>query len=243
MDMDIIVGRESGVAQPRLTVKVGGTTKFIGTPGSVPKSVSRSHCRIEVDECNNIKVSNVADQNTLYINGLEYKSKTVVKSDLIELGADRYVLDLNAVLESLTAAPSPAPAPKNNASVANVYDISPLKKVWDEYSKARLNMQIKERKVNALSAIPGVLSMVSIALSFVEGLRGVFITVAAVFALSFALIRFKSAANVPLLQKELDEKFQDDYICPHCSHFLGNQRYELVLKNGVCPRCKSKFKE
>ena len=241
--MDIIVGRESGVAQPRLSIKVGGTTKFIGNPGSVPKSVSRSHCRIEVDDSNNIKVSNVADQNTLYINGLEYKSKTVVKSDLIELGADKYILDLNAVLESLTAAPTPASAPKSKAPVTNVYDISPLKKVWDEYSDAKVKMQVRERKMNALSAIPGVLSMASMAMCcFVDGLKGVCAIVAVVFALAFALLRFRSAGNVPLLQKQMEEKFQDDYVCPHCSHFLGNQRYELVLKNGVCPWCKSKFK-
>ena len=80
-------------------------------------------------------------------------------------------------------------------------------------------------------------------MAFIPGLRGIFITIAAVFAVTFAVIRIKSAANVPLIQKELDEKFQDTYVCPHCSHFLGNQRYELVLRNGGCPWCKSKFTE
>jgi hypothetical protein len=131
----------------------------------------------------------------------------------------------------------------SKASTVKTYNIVPLKRIWNDYTQAKLDIQIRERKIGALSAIPGVLSMISIALAFIPGLRGIFITIAGIGAVSFAVIRVKSAENVPLMQKELDERFQDNYVCPHCSHFLGNQRYEIILRNGGCPWCKSKFTE
>ena len=232
--MEIVIGREAGVQSPRLCLKFGNTTKFIGAEGSVPKSVSRAHCVVSVGENESLVINNISGQNSLFINGLECVTKSLSKSDLVELGPERYRLDVPAVLNACKTVKVQGPM---------TYNIAALKGVWEDYTKAKLDIQIRERKVGALSAIPGVISMISITLSFIEGLRAVFITVAALFALAFALVRIKSAAKVPLLQKELDEKFQDAYVCPHCSHFLGNQRYELVLRNGVCPWCKSKYSE
>ena len=234
MAIDVIIGRESGTETPRLCVKMGEKTFFFGKPGSVPKTVSRSHCRLLTDG-NKMTISNVSDQNSLYVNGMEYKSKSISKTDLVELGPERYRLDLPEILEQMEKLPA--------QDISGAYYITHLKTIWDNYSNNKMAIQIRERKINALSAIPGVISMISIALSFIDGLRAIFITVAAVFALTFALVRIKSAGNVPLRQKELDERFQDEYVCPHCKHFLGNQRYDLVLRNGGCPWCKAKFRE
>ena len=243
--MEIIVGRESGTAEPRLCIKIGNVAKYIGTPGSVPKSVSRSHCVIAIDDNNSIKVNNVSDQNALYVNGMEYKSKDISESDLVELGPDRYRLDVQAVINAARSSASgqqgskTPPAPKS-------YNISGLKRIWDEYNQAKLDIQIRERKIGALSTIPGAISMISIPLAaFLENntIRTVCVVIAAISTIAFGAIRVKSATSVPVLQKELDEKFQDNYVCPHCSHFMGNQRYELILKNGGCPWCKSKFTE
>ena len=243
--MEIIVGRESGAAEPRLCIKTGNVTKYLGAAGSVPKSVSRSHCVIVIDENNAIKINNVSDQNALFINGMEYKSKAVSESDLVELGPDRYRLDVKAVINAARSSASgqqsskTPPAPKS-------YSILKLKKVWEEYNQAKLDIQIRERKISALSAIPGAISMISIPLAaFLENnaIRTVCVVIAAISTIAFGAIRVKSATSVPVLQKELDEKFQDNYVCPHCSHFMGNQRYELILRNGGCPWCKSKFTE
>ena len=236
--MDIILGRESGVAEPRLCLKTGNTVKYIGLPSSVPKSVSRSHCVLSIDSDNNLTIKNISDQNALYINGLEYKSKSITESDLIELGPQRYRVDISAILNAFKGAKSPT-----GSTDVKSYNITSLKKIWDDYTQAKLDIQIRE--LGAMSAVPGIISMVSIAMSVVggDGFRGFFIILAAIFALVFAVVRFKGAEKAPKHQKELDEKFQDDYICPHCSHFLGNQRYELVLRNGGCPWCKSKFVE
>ena len=59
------------------------------------------------------------------------------------------------------------------------------------------------------------------------------------------IIRISAARKGPAKQAKLDEWFQDEYVCPNpqCHHFLGNQRYDLILRNGCCPWCKSTFKE
>lgn len=234
MAIDVIIGRESGTESPRLCVKMGEKSVFFGNPGSVPKTVSRSHCRLQTDG-DRMTISNVSDQNSLFVNGVEYKSKSITKTDLVELGPERFRLDLTTILDQIEKLPA--------QDISGAYYIIHLKNIWDNYSNNKIAIQIRERKINALSAIPGVISMISIALSFIDGLRAIFITAAAVFALTFALVRIKSAGKVPLRQKELDERFQDEYVCPHCKHFLGNQRYDLILRNGGCPWCKAKFRE
>lgn len=242
--MDIIIGRESGTSEPRLCLKIGNTTKYMGTPGSVPKSVSRSHCVISVNG-DNLSINNVSDQNALYVNGLEYKTKSITESDLIELGPERYRVDLSALLKVVKGGSS-KPTAASGATEAKSYNILPLKKIWNDYTDAKLDIQTRERKVGAISAIPGTLMMTAGVMAMIPSLvtlRGLFIAIAILGAVSLLVFRIKSAGNVPLLQKELDEKFQDEYICPHCSHFLGNQRYELILRNGGCPWCKSKFTE
>lgn len=243
--MEIIVGRESGAAEPRLCIKTGNVTKYLGAAGSVPKSVSRSHCVIVIDENNAIKINNVSDQNALFINGMEYKSKAVSESDLVELGPDRYRLDVKAVINAATATAS-KPSAANTPPAPKTYNISGLKKIWREYDKAKEDIQVRERKIGAFSAISGVITPISMTFALVMDNINIkymsgFIT--AICAVSFLVIRVKRAADVPALQKKLDEKFQDNYVCPHCSHFMGNQRYELILRNGGCPWCKSKFTE
>lgn len=238
--MDIIIGRESGAAAPRLCIKQGDKSFFLGAPGSVPKTVSRSHCLLQITD-DQMTISNVSDSNSVFVNGLEYKTKTISKSDLIELGPERYRLDLSEVLALIQNGAKQL----NSGNEAKTYHIAHLKNIWDNYSQGKMDIQIRQGKFNAVSAIPGVLSMVSIALSFVftDSIRIVFISIAAILAIAFAIVRINNAGKIPLKQKEMDERFQDDYVCPHCKHFLGNQNYKLVLKNGGCPWCKSKFLE
>ena len=239
--MDLIIGRESGSAAPRLCIKQGEKAFYLGASGSVPKTVSRSHCRLQIESDGKMVISNVSDQNSLFINGLEYKTKAITKNDLVELGAEHYQLDVQAILEMFKK----GHGKPLNTNEPSTYHIAHLRTIWENYSKEKMDIQVSQGKFNAASTIPGVLSMVSIALSFVftDAVRIVFISIAAVLAIAFAIVRLNNAGKIPMRQKELDERFQDDYVCPHCKHFLGNQSYKLILKNGGCPWCKSRFTE
>ena len=177
--IELIIGRESGVEKPRLAVTLHGQVHFFGTPGSVPKDVSRRHCRIQVGEDSRMTVEDLTDNNFIYINGADCKRMVDVPlTDTIELGPSKYRLDMDGIMKALST-------------------------------------------------------------------RQSFSILAAVFALSFAVIRYRNATVVPLKTRRLEEDFREKYICPNplCHHFLGATPYKELLKNRNCPYCKSKFTE
>lgn len=236
--MEIIIGREAGKDQPRLCITANGNKVLIGEAGAVPKSVSRNHCRIEKGNDSKMTITLIAENNQLFVNGVEYKERVITKDDFIELGADRYRLDLKAVLEAVANTPK---QPAKNGQDITV-NISKLKKVWDDYETAKTRIQIKNGRMGAISAIPGVLSMSSIGLAaFMPNSRIIFIGVAAAMALIFAIIRWKGANATPQKMKEIQNKFEDKYVCPNCGHYMNVKSYKLLLNDGSCPYCRAKF--
>lgn len=231
--IELIIGRESGVDNPRLAVTQNGQTQYFGTPGSVPKDVSRKHCRIQVGADSKMVVEDLTDNNFIYINGSDCKRKVDVSlADTVELGPSKYHLDVETIIKTLSAKQS--------------FSIKHLETVYDGYQKEKFDMQVKQGKLNALSALPGVLSMTSIGLAvFIPGARIVMIVIAALFALAFALIRYKNASEVPLKTRKMDEAFREKYVCPNplCGRFLGATPYKELVKNRSCPYCKSKYTE
>lgn len=229
----LLIGRESGAEKPRLAIIRGGQTDYFGKPGSVPKSVSRKHCCIEVGDDQSVSIEDITDNNFMYINGADCKRrKNVRMDDRIELGPDRYVLDLESIVKGIAA--------------QQTWHIAHLEKIYNDYHQAKLDNQIKQGKLGALSALPGVLSMTSIGVAtFVEGARLPMIVVAAVFAGAFAAIRIKNAKEVPLKLKKMDEDFKETFVCPNpiCGRFLGSMSYKDLIKNRSCPYCKAKFTE
>lgn len=231
--IELLIGRESGVENPRLAVTQNGQTLFFGTPGSVPKDVSRKHCRIQIGDDSKMIVEDLTDNNFIYINGVDCKRKGGVSlSDTIELGPSKFRLDLDTIVKTLSSKQS--------------FSIKHLETIYDGYQKDKFDMQVKQGKLNALSALPGILSMTSIGLAvFIENARIIMIVIAAVFALVFALIRYRNASKVPLQTRKLEESFRDKYVCPNpaCGHFLGGTPYKELLRNKACPYCKAKFTE
>lgn len=229
--IELIIGRESGVDNPRLAVEQNGKSFFWGTPGNVPKSVSRKHCQVIMNDDGQIIIEDITPNNFMYINGVDCKKKGgLLVSDTVELGPDRYRLDLEGIIKTLSSQQS--------------FSIEPLKSIYDAYQKEKYDIQVQQGKLNALSALPGILSMTSIGIAvFIDKARIIMIVVAAVFALVFAFIRYRNASKIPMRIKKLEESFRDTYICPNpaCGHFLGGVPYKELLKNKACPYCKSKF--
>lgn len=230
---DLMIGRESGTANPRLAVEQNGKTFFWGKPGTVPMSVSRKHCHVLIDDEGKVEIEDVTENNFLFVNGQDCKKKgNLTISDKIELGPDRYLLELEGILKALSS--------------QKEYNISHLQAVYDAYQRERMDIQVGQGRLNALSMLPGILSMTSIGIAvFVENARIVMIVIAAVFALVFALIRYRNASKIPLRNKQLDDSFREHYVCPNpaCGRFLGVLPYKELLKNKSCPYCKAKFTE
>lgn len=223
--MIIIIGRDFATSKMQLTVD---GEAVLSDKADVPSSVSKEHCRIEVGD-DAIKLKNLDINNYTYVNGLAVESKTIQKTDKIELGRDRYPLDWN-MLENL---------------LPPVADIRPLKEVWDNYEKQSIALQIDERRFNTLRSITGLITMVAIALSIATGGRSmwyvVLYAVAILASLVFFVKAFRDASKIPTRRQEQGRQFQRDYACPHCGRFLGNQSYEIVSQNTCCPYCKTKF--
>lgn len=241
--MDIIIGRESGTTAPRLCIKQGDKSFFLGAPGSVPKTVSRSHCLLQITG-DQMTISNVSDSNSVFVNGLEYKTKTISKNDLIELGPERYRLAITEVL----ALCQRGTKQQNPGMEVKTFHIAHLKNIWEQYINNKDRIQKRDSDVSALRGLPSVLSMSALAAGLLvkemdDTFRAILITCALLLTIVFTYIAFKNGRNKPTLVRELDEKFQDEYICPNCKHFLGQKSYKMVLKDGGCPWCKSKFVE
>ena len=133
-------------------------------------------------------------------------------------------------------------------SAKQSFSIKHLEAVYDGYQKEKFDMQVKQGKLNALSALPGVLSMISIGVAVFlqnQNIRTWAIILAAVFALVFAVIRYRNATVVPLKTRKMDEAFREKYVCPNplCGRFLGATPYKELVKNRSCPYCRSKFTE
>lgn len=231
--IEMLIGRESGTEKPRLAVFREGKTEYYGTPGSVPKSVSRRHCRVTLDDNLIITIEDVTDDNCMFVNGEDCKRrKNLRMDDRIELGWEHYVLELENIIRGL--------------STQQTWHIAHLEQVYETYHQSKLENQIKQGKLGALSALPGILSMTSIGVAFIfDGARLPMIAVAAVFAIVFAVIRIRNASEIPLKLKKMDEDYREQYVCPNpmCGRFLGTMTYKDLLKNRACPYCKAKLIE
>ena len=230
--MEILIGRENTNLR-RLQISVGEVVKLYGETGSVPKSVSRRHCKLIVSG-EKYMIESLTDGNSVYVNGKEVVSKYLKKGDKVQLGEDHYELDWEAIMDLCLNA-------------LNGYSLSHLKLVWERYDKEKLNMQINTSRFNAISSVPMILSFGSGALSAMPSLAGsasVFKIIAVALLVLFAIIRIVNSSKLPLKQRELEQWFHQNYVCPNpkCRRFLGNQPFEDLVKNVGCPNCKSKYR-
>lgn len=238
--MEIVLGRESATPSSiggRLHVVTSNKKEyFIGLEGSVPKTVSRQHCKIVVNTDGSMALINLKPTNITFINGFEAIQKNIIQSDRIELGGERYKLDLKAVLNAVSS------------EIPKSYDISHLKAIWEKYQEDKLNVQIKQSRSAAVQSVTGLLSMSSIACGFIPGIpdvvRILLYGAAIILAAVFFVYRIRNAGENVLKIKELDDQFHKDYVCPNpdCRRFLGNVPYEdLVKQTKSCFVCKAVY--
>ena len=186
----------------------------------------QQHCKLTINK-GQMRLQNLDINNYTYVNGQSIESKAVTLQDRIELGKDHYLVDWSFLKPYLPI------------------DISPLKKIWENYEAENLKLQIKERKFNALRSATGLITMLAIALSIAYGGRNqwylVLYGIAIIISLIFFVKAYMDSSKLPQKRQELSRQFQREYICPHCGHFMGNQPYDIMAQNGSCPYCKKQF--
>ena len=226
--MEIIIGRDAQTRQ--LNVVKDGVSKKFGQSGSVPMDVSRQHFSLSPAGTGRWLIKNLNAQNVTFVNGVAVESKTISEGDKVEIGNSHYLFQWQAIQE-----------PK-----VETVAIRPLKKVWEKYEKENLELDIAERKFNAARSATGIITMLAIACSVILGHTPIYIllyVLAIGISVIFTVQAYNKSTEVPQFRKEIKKKFESDYNCPKCGHFMGYQGYDIMTQNDACPYCKTKFKK
>lgn len=215
----------------KLNVTCAG--KVICMDVDVDKSVSKKHLRLTLQENGDIKLYNLNIDNETFLNGvsiLETKTK-LTDNPVIVLGS-KFVLPLKEVL--------------NAVGYRQTYSIGHLKEVIANYKDDKMKLQIAIGRQNAMRGLMPVFMALAGVLAFTgilpESVRVVPSIISLVSACYFGYVGFVSASTNPKKQKELDDRYRKDCVCPDCGVFLSGE-YNDILKRGACPVCHSKFKE
>lgn len=226
--MEIIIGRDQNTRQ--LNVVKDGKSKLYGQPNSVPMDVSRHHISLQPAGNGKWQIKNLNEQNVTFVNGIAVESKTISESDKIELGNSHYLFSWSALQE-----------PK-----VETVDIRQLKRVWDEYNSANIEIRKRQKNIGLLASIPIGITMLGGLLSGVapDDLKP-FAYVFTVIALIVMLYGFyrRFTDNSIEEQEEIKKTFQRRYTCPKCGHFMGFQDYDILTQSDACPYCKTKYQK
>ena len=246
--LDIVIGREENLH--RLLVKMGQKAFVVGSPHSVPNSVSRNHCALVVEFSDDstrkvlgIVIRNLNLQNSTYVDEQEIETKKIKESSKVQLGKDRYTVDLPKIIDGLRKilnVVTPPPPPE--------FSILHLKTIWEEYDSRKIEIQLAEQKKNNLRGVGGILSGIGVLFMFIPALgmmRYIATGISVIIALAFFIRGMNPKNSLTIKMHDLDKDFRHKYICPNpkCGHNLGNTPYDVLRQNKGCNYCKCIYKE
>ena len=267
----ILIGKDP--EHGRLLVAVGGKAAAIGAPGSVPACVSRckvaegvGHAQIAVDQNGNMTLTNLKSQNVTFVNGSEIASKRILPSNTVELGKDRFNINLPVVIETAKKLGCiPVQGAKNrlggnggnsvNSEPAKKFNIKHLKLIYDDYHSKALERQRKQKKLGILASCSMFFTIGGSAFAAFANKFGMGETAQdytwilpvvgfVVFFISMYM-RIKDTSIEDADATNLE--YTRNFVCPNpeCGKFLGNMSYELMKTQYSmhCPHCKCEFVE
>lgn len=246
-NVEAVIGKEEG--QHRLLVKIGQKAFVVGIPQSVPNSVSRLHCRLSVEytddqarEVTRIKIQNLKPQNITYVDGQEVESKAIKENSHVQLGFDRYNMDLKQVVDGmrkfLPAAPPPPPPE---------YSIDHLEEVWNRYHDMKLELHKKQHSLGLWARIPMFFSMgAGVLVAIVPDAYKPYPCVLTALSLIVMIYGFIQQKNFVFSEEmdKLENWLQDNYVCPNpdCRHFVGNIPFRILRTNPGCGHCRCRYR-
>lgn len=247
----LLIGRDPSKSCLMVTVMENGKSGILGNPGSVPSSVSRcrpaegtAHARIEINNKGAITIFNLNPGNSTFVDGNEVSVKRINHDSIVQLGCDRYLLDLKTIIDAITKLVPPAPM-----------DISHLQDVWEKYQSetdrlnlAQQNMAKKKMLPIMVSSSSGILSALGAAINLSTLWVSLPVT-AIVSALYFR--NYYSKDTIPEEKKAVADEFYDNWVCPSCGHSFNARNYEHLKRNlrnpkdnkMYCPTCKCELIE
>lgn len=241
----ILVGREPDRGRLLLSVDVKGNNKIvaIGNDHSVPNTVSRcrpnenrAHCRIEVLNDNDIRITNLNDANYTGVNGQSIRSAVKKRNVLLDLGGDNYSLNVAEALNTLEKI--------IDGGGGGEVSIIHLEKVWNDYEKVIDNIKRKQIQRGKVRMLPLVIGSLGTVVSMLFG-QNIIVAVAIALISILIYIAMMMEKDTSIEDtKKADDKLLSDYRCPNpkCNHYLNKQPYKVIKDHGSCPYCKTKWK-
>lgn len=225
----IIIGRDTKTSQLRMTAN--GKSATISGKENVPMGVGREHISITIDDEGGVVLQNLNIENDTYVNGIGVEAKRLKDGDRIELSKEHYKIGWD-ILQPF---------------IPKFVDISPLKKVWEEYQEELLQMQIKERRSGVLRSATGLITMAAMVLSIFTGRDNPMFLflyiIAGVVSAAFFVKAYFDSSKMPKQQQEIRDSLPKKYVCPSCGHFMGNQSYNVLSQGKACPYCKAIYRK
>lgn len=230
--MEIIIGRDPD--SNCLALMIDGK-RAIDSTLILPNSVSRlkpekktGHCRLSI-KGESMRISNLNPQNITYVDGEEIdNSKKIDAHSIVELGADQYRVSIKRLLKKIGYVPP--------------VSIKHLKRVWERYDHALLKLQIDQQKTANQQKLQGLISQASVLCALFSSfipipivIRVVLVMIALGLGLYFYLKGRNTDDSFVIKKRELDERFNDDYVCPKCGYFFGYTPYESLTYKKNCP--------
>jgi hypothetical protein len=226
---EIVIGRDGPTGKLRLTV--GTQSATFGQQNSVPRSVSQEHARLTIGDDGTLVLTNLNVNNDTYVNHQGVERKRIKEGDHIVLGGEHYRLTWDML----------------KPFIPQMADITPLEQVWNDYQQQRLQMQIRERRFNALRSATGLITMFAVVLGAVTGRDNLLFLalygVAGVVSLVFFFFAYRASSQIPQMQYELQERVKQQYKCPACGCLLTLQDYDMLRQTKGCPHCGALWKK
>lgn len=229
---EAIIGRQHGTNCLLMKVKDKGYP--LSGNGTVPNTVSSSHCKLTVDDDGTWRLSNIKAELDTFVDGLQIDTKRVSPNSRVELGANHFVLDMHKV-ETIIKQLQPS-----------VFSLRPLEQIWKDYDEEKLQMQNKEMKIANFQRLQGALSMSAMLLGFIPQLgvfRWIIIGLALLIAIFFFIRGSQVSNSLPMKLKKLNDEFETKYLCPNpdCPRFMGYRPYNQLQYDKGCPHCQCKY--
>ncbi len=254
--MEIIIGREVGTK--RLHVTIDGNKEFsLGDPGSVPQTVSKTHCKLVIDGKKNITIQNIKDNNCTYVDGDQIIQKSITPNSKVQLSPSRYTLPLKEILNKagLITEPEPGQGQRQGQGPApQIYSLRHLEGVWKQYESERL-AEAKRRTEEAAKqrmwqsvrfALLGVGALVTAVGAATEPIIPIITGLMTIgIAISMLINAHKTSKEEPLaaVNARIDDKYRQYYCCPNpeCGRPFGYKNYLDVKFIKKCPACGCKY--
>lgn len=246
--MEIIIGREEGAR--RLHCIADGREFNVGQAGCVPTSVSRKHCKLNING-DKMTIENLREQNITYVDGNQIFCKGITAQSKVQLGQERYTIPLQEIIQLATGkATATANKPQADAKPAPpTFSLTVLKPIWEEYNQRMLQIDIdsakkqkEEKQKKSIQALCSSAGMLFVLIPQLGIMRFILMGISALITL-YLFLKDDNDDIIAVKKNKLNEEYATKYKCPNpqCGKPFGNVPYRNIEFNKQCLACGCKY--